>query len=788
MRLEQLTLHLPGDDVIMRFHERLTIVAGIGEAERQEMTDLLIGALAGRSPHPYTLLYIDSCGRQVQLSNRSGEPSSTYVIDGAPAPDLINTLGLDRESIDALIKVTAPDVGILPTDISVPATGELAEVRRTLSRIEADLRDAMEVRARLESMRSRLSQIDEEIRASREGEAKRRFARILVDLERVRSEAAVIRGGSDSIETDKRLVQSAEDVRALATEWREALTKAAELRSQLGDVAQMDEREVASALAGPADLPPNLEELASELNGAERRRDLVADRLASETGGRLPEPSHPAVLRLAQANQEAVWNLNQRVIDAGLRVQQASLNLGGLEADGMAPDLIEELEAAHREVENTENALSERKGKAIAATAGGIVAAAGALAALPVVAPIGLAGAAGAAAWGVLSPKRRLAKALGREEDALTKAGAPTYLSFHMRRIDATLDSRLREELEREVAEQRQAQAEWTVLAGDLSALDAIELEDEIRELAHQLRLLEGDEANLAALREELEHQLEPAVARARQTLLDALRPFGLTDPHTAVATAKAMVARAAAAKAQTELAEVQIAEEQLREKMEARLSELGFDEGDVQSRLGGYEWALGAAVERTKARANARPPAVVAAELARLEDLARTEQRAEWGGSVTHADAEGPDEHSLQQERAALAATYNAASRDVPAIDELNDRRKALQRRVTVLEAESEGGEAPSFHPSDLEPRLLARLAAARRPAADDETLFLVLDEPFLRVRGSGKWEAMDMIERLGQQVQMIYLSEDPDVVSWARRRTGSGSITLMEPMAEPA
>lgn len=788
MRLENLTLHIGGEEVVMRFHDRLTVVSGIGAAERAEMAELLVGALAGTFPHPTDVTYVDSSGcRAVHSCDGRGGTTTVYE-DGSPAPDLVRNLGLDADALSKVVRVAASDLGLLDTDISAPATGELGEARNRLAVLNRDVQHALDARARVEALRDRLGEIDAEIRASRESEGKRRFARILVDLERVRAEAAVLRGGAESAEADRRLIAAAAPVHELADEWRQAADRVNDLTERMGGRERMDRRSLEQALAAPAELPPGLEEMAAALHRAESERDELARLLAAEATDHLPEPSHPGVARLARLDQDLVWEMNQRVLDAALRVEQASLQLGGLEAEGLAPAIVSELEQAHNEVEQSEQALQERRGKTVAATAGGLVAAAGALAALPVVAPVGLAGAAGAAAWGLVSPKRRLARALAREEDALTKAGAPTYLSFHMRRIDATLDRDARAALEEAAAEHRRAQTEWASISEGLSALEAIEVEDEIRGYAEALAALEQDRSEIEAMHRRLAHELEPAVSDARRALLEAIRPYGIDDPTAAVQAATEAAMRATIARLQVELEEAELAEEQVSEKLMARLAELGFDEGDVGSRVGGFDWALGAAQERARARSAARPPAVVAAELARLEDLARTENRAEWGSSVTKDDAEGPDEDALQRERAQVAASYAAACRELPELDVLVDRRNALERRVRVLEAESGDSAGPVVEAGDLEPQLLARLAGARRPGTADETLFLVLDEPFAKVRGEGKWAALDMVERLGSQVQMLYLSDDPDVVAWARRRVAVGAVTLMEPVAEPA
>ena len=46
----------------MAFHERLTIVSGLGHAERREMVELLLSSVVGGRREASLLRYIDSTG------------------------------------------------------------------------------------------------------------------------------------------------------------------------------------------------------------------------------------------------------------------------------------------------------------------------------------------------------------------------------------------------------------------------------------------------------------------------------------------------------------------------------------------------------------------------------------------------------------------------------------------------------------------------------------------------------------------------------------------------------
>jgi hypothetical protein len=84
-----------------------------------------------------------------------------------------------------------------------------------------------------------------------------------------------------------------------------------------------------------------------------------------------------------------------------------------------------------------------------------------------------------------------------------------------------------------------------------------------------------------------------------------------------------------------------------------------------------------------------------------------------------------------------------------------------------------------------DLRRQLIARLTDARK-GGTGESLPVLLNEPLIRVRGEAKWELLDLIERVADRTQVVYLTDDHDVVVWARRRAGGSSLALLEPVNE--
>jgi uncharacterized protein YhaN len=108
------------------------------------------------------------------------------------------------------------------------------------------------------------------------------------------------------------------------------------------------------------------------------------------------------------------------------------------------------------------------------------------------------------------------------------------------------------------------------------------------------------------------------------------------------------------------------------------------------------------------------------------------------------------------------------------------------MERRVAALEAQHDPGraEATIGQLADVQQYLLSHLTKAAHAGPYDESVPVLLDEPFLRVPAERKWELLDMMRRLGEKTQLIYLTDDAFVSAWARRRAGAGLITLLEPL----
>jgi hypothetical protein len=403
-----------------------------------------------------------------------------------------------------------------------------------------------------------------------------------------------------------------------------------------------------------------------------------------------------------------------------------------------------------------------------------------------------LAAAAGSAGLGIAVPMRRLAAAKARENQALKVVDANTYLAFHLRRVDAAITPGAHGRLDAMHVTHRAATARWSELTGGLSMDNAVRLEREIRAYAAALAQLGSAAGELETLRTDITDRAEPAVTRAREALVDACAVYGLDDVTVETSDAAVLeqlvleqVALGRMARAQETLVDAETDEEKLSHRLDDVLHRLGFREGTLDARVGALEWAVERAMEREEARQRARSRDEIEAELVHLQDEARRLRRPEWA-SVQPSEADGPDADELLARKAEIQAALGV-EREAPVdLERLADRHSAMERRVAALEAQVDGDhhETTINQLADVQQYLLAHLTKAGHAGPYDESVPVVLDEPFLRIASDRKWELLDMLARLGEKTQLIYLTDDPFVSAWARRRATAGVITLLEPV----
>lgn len=791
MRLQQLALRVSGDGQKLRFHERLTVLSGISTADRQGVVEVILGTLAGEATVSSELAFVGRAGQRVTVDQTAEGTFHTFHDDGTPAVPPSLLLGLSVHELFSLMYVDGRQLGILQQGPSEPK--ELLDARAALAALTDQLEAARVARDAAESFRLELLSIDEEIRQVDVGRPRRRYARMLLELEELRAERAAMLSTAEEAEADRALASHLALLRPVATRWRDAARKLSDAAQAFGgpDRVRLDRHSLAGALNIPDEVPLHLDRLVDELAAAEAQRATLSARLAGLMASHLESPSHPDVARLARADQERLWRVAERAIRTGQALEAESIRLGGLvaEADGEAPALVQEIESAHAAVEHAEETIEKRRMGMVAA-GGAAALGAVALPLSPILAPLALAGSAAAAYWSLLAPRQQLAEAQGWETDALIRAGVPSYLSFHLRRMEALKDPSLRLPLERAAQEHRRAMADWRLLAGDMSPLEAVHLEDEVRTYAASVSALEGLGDDVTETRKRLTEEVEPLVERAREALMDLCRPFGIEHPTLAADLVRQLAEVARVARLQQRLEEAEAEEAESRAILEDLLLRLGHGEGgDIPARVAAFEERATQAEQRVRARTKGRAVRDISRDIERLEALARTEHRPEFGTTFTANDAKEPDPAQLQMRRELTATAYHTANRLVPDVSRIADRCAALERRVALLEeAHGEVGVPSPARMGELERYLQERLAKLRHCGADGESLPLLLDECFLHLRADAKWAMLDLVDRLSSHAQVVYLTDDSDVATWARRRSTTGAIAYLDPLREAA
>jgi hypothetical protein len=793
VRFDELILQDGDEELRVPFHPQLTVLSGLGQEGRTALAEGILDALTG-GPEPTVLRYVDGTGVPITLTGRDGRVEATDG-DGAPAPAPLGSIVPDAASLRRLVLITARDLGGVVRRVREDESPELREARDMLEELARELEAATGRAAEVAALQGQLDALDAELRAARDGVARREYAQVLAQLERVRAEAAALQSGTAGIESDRLLLGKADAARALATRWTKAAERVAALRAEVPPGPRLDPGDLEALAQIPDAAPTGAAPLIDALAAALADRDALDQRLQALAVSTLPAPSDPLVADLGLLDQRGLWHTASRLTEANDAMQRVQVSLGGLEVDDMGPPsaLIEEIETAHRDVEDADHAATQAWMPGLAGTVAGALAGVLGLATTPVLAGVGLLGAGVAAVAGIARPRARLAAARKVEQEALGRAEATSYLGFHIRRVEASVDPKLREMVEATTVEQRGALAVWTELVGpDVDVAAVLDLRDEIEAYSAAVQNL-GDTADeLEQLRLDLAERAEPTLAAARRAVLDACGPYGvgaddLDDPAALTHLLTRQCERGARARAELQVAAADADEQAAAARLDELLLQLGFDAGQLDARVGALDWAVSRAQEREAARHQARPRAEIDAELAALQETAARLRQPEWA-TVTAADAATPDIPELEARRDELVQALATARAEVD-IDRLADRHAAVERRVAALEARSGDGTGAdaSAVVSEVHQHLVARLTVAAQAAPHGDPVPVVLDEALQRVPADRSWDLLDLLLRLAEDQQLVYLTDDAFVAAWARQRALDGSITLLEPEPEP-
>lgn len=109
------------------------------------------------------------------------------------------------------------------------------------------------------------------------------------------------------------------------------------------------------------------------------------------------------------------------------------------------------------------------------------------------------------------------------------------------------------------------------------------------------------------------------------------------------------------------------------------------------------------------------------------------------------------------------------------------------LRRDVTALGVmSSTAPELDDERTTDLAQALVGRLAEVRRLGADGESFPLILDDPFVDLDPGMKPSLLELLGHTAGSPQLIFLTNDEDVASWARLEALTGALAIVEPTPE--
>jgi hypothetical protein len=320
-------------------------------------------------------------------------------------------------------------------------------------------------------------------------------------------------------------------------------------------------------------------------------------------------------------------------------------------------------------------------------------------------------------------------------------------------------------------------------------------------------RLYEADADTEEVLRRELVEDVEPAYVDALAGLAGACRPFGVIidaarieaagiDAAGAEAIGTQAVAEVTAQAAEATQARLQQALEDAESECQAAQErvELGLAGAGVRS--GGTN-DLAARVDMLMARAGdamallaptiTRPLTEVEADLARARAELAACSPPDWDEAepdVDHLTVDADhDSNALVAERTRLLEELECAERDLPDVDVLAEQHADLERRVASLEESVSAGCRPAF--SDAEKILAGRAARARRVGRSREPFPLMVNDALAAFPADDKSALLDVLTRLGETTQIIYLTDDPDTLAWASGRDGTDEVTVSRPDA---
>lgn len=775
MRYDELTLMLGDSELHVRFHPHLTVIAGLSGRQRHDLLDEIVQLTRGvRRGGSVTL--IDESGRRTTLDGASsggmGDPQRHT---GQQWRTLL-TVEADRFDL--------PRARDDPQRISLQE--ELDSERRRAGALRSELDAVRDQRRRHAAVCDELRMCEAQL--AELGTAIERFrhtrARLLVEGEQVRASLEAVDAPPAQIRRDDRLIEATSEIEMLATEWAALTEERNRLQDQIGDHPWLDPSRVSELTRIPAEVPENLTMAIAEITGLRTAKSTAQVALQDTLDASSPPvPADSRVLTLAALDQDSLWLTHRNVLLAAEALADAEREAAAHTT--AEPDQREHLEEVHAAAVEAATVADKRWLPTVLVTTIALSVAA-MLVILDVwrVAPPVLTIAA--IAWlirGVAVPALQARRTRRAEAAALHTVGA-TNISEYRARFSDDPNSGRWQRAERLIADYGAANDEWQALVGAISPSDASGLEDAV-----QTWIVQSDrdahDRQVTRIRREIK-TLSEQIAAASQRLRTLLEPYGL-DPHTPELEARLdeRVCAGCAARLLRAIEDLDETEAKITRRLDAELVALGFETGDLASRISAFGRELDAAQRRVKLRRDAPERDELAARAADLRRrLAVPGPGTEGCGPGVAAGDKRLD--ALRERRAQLRQRVDAFVD--PDTREAERSLDGVERHIGELEAALTPEPDPAA--SGLVDDLVETLVRYRPPwpTTEQDPTPAFLDDPFAAVEADPKRQLLAALVEVSRLVQVILLTGDAETTAWARAAQDRGVATLIAPIEAAA
>ncbi|MEJ7584091.1 MAG: hypothetical protein WKF43_08375 [Acidimicrobiales bacterium] len=231
MRFVELVLTLPDDQIRVGFHEQLTVLGGLPEAERSMLLTSVLGAGTGSAPQT-KLRAVDAQGRVFTWSAKGA-----WYEDGTPARPLVPDLLPDTAAVRAALVVSSTDLGLTP---GRPDPGLQAELDAALEACrDLELEIAAHGRDdRAAGLRVELAAIEQRLVEAEDSGARRAHHEVSSALAETRAELALVEDLVGRADQDQAVIAVVAEHRRLFQVEEAARTTAALARAE-ADLARV---------------------------------------------------------------------------------------------------------------------------------------------------------------------------------------------------------------------------------------------------------------------------------------------------------------------------------------------------------------------------------------------------------------------------------------------------------------------------------------------------------------------------------------------------------------------